>query len=105
MGLRIFALPVDTPVFTVKATLGGTDYILRFDYHQRADRWFLGLYTADLVPIRVGMKVVCAWDILRTCALSSRPPGKLVFFSDNADAPPRFADLGRSCHLAYVGEV
>lgn len=102
MGLKIIPLPVDTPQFTIKADLGGTDYVLRFGYMQRADRWYLGLYTADMAPIALGMKVVCHWDILRCCALSTRPPGKLFFGSDNADAAPGFADLGRSCFLMYA---
>lgn len=102
MGFKVLILPVDTPCFTMKATLGESDYVLRFDYQERQDRWYLGVYTADMAPVALGMKVVCAWDVLRCCALSARPPGKLVFASDNEDAPPGFADLGRSCFLMYV---
>lgn len=102
MSLTIIQLPVDSPVFTKKVTLTGVDYLLRFDYHERQDRWFFGLYTADGVPIRVGMKVVCDWNVLRCCALASRPPGRLLFFSDNNGAAPGFAALGRTCSLMYL---
>jgi hypothetical protein len=102
MALKLITLPVDTPLFTLKATLTGTDYILRFDYQEKQDRWYVGLYDAQNNPIRVGMKAVCGWDILRTCSLSNRPPGQLFFLSGGKQAPPGFADLGRSTILIYV---
>lgn len=107
--LTVIPLPVDAPLFTQKVTLTGSDYVLRFDYSGRQDCWYCGLYDATRQPIKVGMKVVCGWDVLRTCALSSRPPGQLLFFSTKTSATPgaeqptpTFADLGRSVLLLYI---
>lgn len=102
MALTPIPLPIDTPLFTRKTTLTGVDYILRFDYHERQDRWYFGLYSAQNAPILVGRKVVCGWDVLRTCALSTRPPGQLFFLSGADQRPPGFTDLGRSTILIYV---
>lgn len=102
MALLPIQLPLDTPLFTIKVMLTGVDYILRFDYQERQDRWYFGLYTAENEPILVGRKVVCGWDVLRTCALSTRPPGQLFFLSSDDQRPPGLTALGRTAILIYV---
>lgn len=99
MGLFKIPIPVDTPLFTVRAPLSGTDYVLRFDYSGRADRWYFGLYDASVSPIWIGRKVVVMYDVLRQCSLPSRPPGILFFLGP---AAPGFSDLGRSVSLIYA---
>lgn len=102
MASQIISLPIDKPLFTIKATLTGTEYILRFDYNGRQDCWYFGLYDAQQSRIRVGMRVNCGWDVLRTCALDSRPPGQLFFLSGGGQSAPGLSDLGRSTILVYV---
>lgn len=111
MALIVYPLPVDTPLFTTKLTLTGTDFILRFDYNGRQDCWYWGIYTAARVAIKVGMKVVCGWDSLRTCVDPNRPSGQIFFFNSNdsgqlgagqSQSTPRFSDIGRSALLVYI---
>jgi hypothetical protein len=99
MSLFTIQLPVDTPLFTVRTPLSGTDFVLRFDYAGRSDRWYFGLYDANVNPIWIGRKVVVMYDVLRQCALSGRPAGLLFFLGPDA---PGFSDLGRSVTLIYA---
>lgn len=105
--LRVIPLPTDRPLFELKVALSGTDYLLAFDFNGRQDRWYCGLYTVAREPIRVGMKVVCAWDVLRCCSHPARPLGRMLFLADTAltISAPRFSDLGRSVTLAYIETV
>ena len=93
----------DVPLYTETVNLDGVDYLLRFDYSAKEDRWFLSVFSAAGAPLRLGVKVLSGWNTLRLCRITGRPPG-LLFASDprspTADAPG-FADLGRRVRLFY----
>lgn len=96
---------VDTPLFTQRVTLNGTDYVLRFDYSGREDRWYLSLLKGDGVTyLRRGIKITANWNTFRLCRLDGRPPGAL-FFSDVRDVAadaPTFRELGRRVVMYYA---
>lgn len=103
------ALPlfVDTPLYTERVTLNGREFLLRFDFTAKEDRWYLSIFDAAGVAVRRGIKIIPQWDMLRLCADERQPRG-VVFFADlrgSGSAAPAFADLGRRVALFYFPEV
>jgi hypothetical protein len=99
-------LPTDNPSFSQRVSLSGTDYVLRFDYNGRENRWYLDVFDTADSPIVRGVKLIPEWPLLRRVADSRKPPGHLVCtnYSGNKSGltPPGFSDLGRSFGLVYV---
>lgn len=101
----------DTPLYTMRATLNGQAYTLRFDYAQREDRWYLSLYDAAGLPIRKGIKITSNVSTLRLTAFDARAPKGFLTFSDvtaetgGAGEPPAYADLGRRVTLLYFARL
>ena len=103
----------DTPLYTMRATLNGQEYTLRFDYAQREDRWYLSLYDAAGLPIRKGIKITSNVSTLRLTAFDARAPLGYLTFSDvtkegataAAGTPPGYADLGRRVSLLYFARL
>jgi len=96
------------PLHTYSTSLDGIEYRLKFDYSQRADRWYLSVYDALGEPIRVGIKLVPSIDLARLCRADSRAPKQVLIALDmtdtfSANAPGLF-DLGRRITLWYNGE-
>lgn len=83
--------------------LDGTDYILRVRYSQREDRFYLSLYSADEVPITLGVKVVCYFPLVRNNP-EGAPPGRFYAISNEAadDSPPGLDELGTKASGARV---
>lgn len=102
MAQLIVPLPVDEPRFTMRTTLDGRDYGLRFDYSDAEGRWYFALLRADDTAIRRGIKVVPGYDLLDQCAYrTGAPPGKLIFFGRT----PALSELHRRCFLVYIPEA
>lgn len=83
--------------------LDGRDYVLRFLYNTREDRWYLYLYDQDESPIVGGIKIVAEIDLLQRVTDPRRPPGILIArdLTASDDAPkiesedPGLNDLGQ----------
>jgi hypothetical protein len=87
-----------------RTTLGGRDYVLRFDWHQRTGGWYLGLYDQDDAPIAVGLRLVVHYPLLRGVVDPRRPPGQIVVadLQGLGDVDPGFADLGTRFLLLHL---
>lgn len=98
-----------SPLHEQRVTLGGEDFVLRFDYSEREDRWYLSVYDAAGASVRRGMKVNCNWDVLRMGSATNRPAGALVFLDttrnrDSGEAPT-FGEFGRTVKLGYLSNA
>lgn len=97
---------LDTPLYSQRTTLDGKEYLLKFDYSEREDRWFLSLYDVDETPLALGIKVIPNWPLLRLHVSNPDvPQGKLVARDFSlAPAAPGFGDLGRRVSILYYDE-
>jgi hypothetical protein len=105
---RTIQLSPDVPLYTIRATLNGLEYVLRFDYSQREDRWFFSLYDSTGSPIRKGVKITSGTSALRLARYDDRTPKGVLMFADTASSSvqaPGFADLGRRVSLVYLEAV
>lgn len=91
------------PLYTMRTTLDSREYVLRLDYSQREDRWFLSVETTDGRALVKGIKVVSNWPLLRKYSNAELPPGRLmaIDFSPQGGSPPGGSDFGTRVKLLY----
>lgn len=94
---------LDTPLFTERVTLSGSDYVLTFDWNGRAERWFFSLADIDGNVIAGAQKIVIGTDLLRHMRWNDAIPTGTLFALDtqNNDAAPLLNELGRRVLLVY----
>lgn len=94
----------DTPLYRFRVTLDGQDYIFRFDWNARADRWYLDIGTINEEWIVRGIKLIADWPLLRRVSDSRRPPGNLmaIDLSPLNGEPPVLSDFGMRVKLIYI---
>lgn len=98
-------VPVDTPLWKERVTLSGRDYILRGDYLEREQRWYLSFYTVGEEPLALGIKLVSNWPLLRGYTDNRLPKGEIMAVDTVLGGePPVFEDLGRRVNLIYFPE-
>lgn len=90
----------------ITVSLDGSDFIIRYRWFPRPDRWHISLYDADGEPIRVGVRVSPDRPVLRDNAHPFRPPGELIPFDMSGDKRlPTRDEMGRGnerVQLYYV---
>lgn len=105
----VLAVPSDTPLWSQRTQLDGSDFILSFDYSGREDRFYLSIADSAGVAIVSGIKLVTNWPLLGKVSDTRRPKGELLAFDplDGVEGavygPPGFRDLGpgRRVKLLY----
>lgn len=98
-------LPTITPFFTLKATLDGASYLLRFEWNMRCG-WFIGLSDQDGVAIFSPKRMVPDWDFLQHETDPRRPRGALlVRDTSGLGEPAVFEDFGTRHILVYATEA
>ena len=103
MILVVPSIPNGLARWTQTSALDSVDYVLAFDWSQRAGQWSLSLSSVAGSPIRVGMPLCAGWRLLRGCVDARRPPGELAVIdtTGKGDADPGFGDLGGRFALVY----
>jgi hypothetical protein len=92
--------------YSQRTRLDGREYLLRFAWNQREERWHLSIFDEAEQPIVQGLKLVANWPLLRFYRADPRcPPGELWVMDLSGDgSPPGFDELGEGlrCELTYV---
>jgi len=99
--VRIFT---GEPLYTQRVRLEGKDYVFKLDWSLREERFYLSIFDLDNVPIKVGIKVVPNWPLLRRHRTARLPPGELFAFdlaNTDSPAPPTLEDFGTRVQLYY----
>lgn len=93
----------DTPLYTERVTLDGVEYLFKFDWNDRENRWYLSLFAVDETPLAAGIKVVANWPLLRRFTGENMPPGVLVAVDLSAERgeSPTYTELGIRVKLLY----
>ena len=96
----------DSPFYTVKTQLDGTQYALTFRWNHRTKTWSFDLDDSAGTSIIHGIRVMVGVPLLRRHHyIASCPPGEIVCISNTPDdSPPGLEDLadGARCELIYV---
>lgn len=82
--------PTQIPFVTMRVPFPeGVTYLVRLEWNMRAG-WFFALSDAAGDPIVSARRLVCDWDMLRTCVDVRRPPGGIYLL----DTTGRHEDAG-----------
>lgn len=92
-----------TPLYKERVRLEGRDYIFRFDWNDREQRYYLHLFDQDEVPLLLGVKVIANWGLLTRHHFNpALPPGELIPMDlESGGEPPTFDDFGTRVRLFY----
>ena len=94
--------------FEKRISLDGRDYILRFLFNTREEKWYLDINDQDNVPIVSGLKLVLNIDLVRRLTDERRPKGALHVFenasSNEQQIDPGLSSLGLDIQLVYFDE-
>lgn len=97
-------IPTDAPLYTLRVTLDGAEWLILVDWDGREGRWYLSLGTVDGAWVVRGVKVVADWPLLRHVRGGGGPPGNLYAADfSNRGEPPGYSDFGpgRRVRLLY----
>lgn len=79
------------PDYTQRTSLDGREYILRFIFNEREQRWYLDFFDGDETPLVLSLKLVANWNLLRRETDERLPPGELYAVdlsgTSNEDVP------------------
>jgi hypothetical protein len=91
------------PLYSERITLDGIEYIFKFDWTEREDRWFLSIFSVSGTPLALGIKIVANWSLLRRFSSKDLPQGVLaaVDMSPQEGESPGFFDFGTRVKLLY----
>lgn len=92
-----------TPLYQERVRLEARDYIFRFDWAHREQRYYMSIFNQDEEPLLQGVKVLANWPLLARHHFNpGLPPGQLIATSlEQDDTPPTFNDFGTRVQLAY----
>jgi hypothetical protein len=105
MAVLLVPTTPGAPYHSQKTRLDGRDYVLRFAFNERENRWHLSILDDEERPILLGLKLVANWPLLRHYRWDPRvPPGELMVLDLTGDrTPPGLDELGEGlrCELTY----
>lgn len=105
--MSVVTLPLrnDLPHYTFQAELDGVTYGFELWWNDRAETWFMSLFTSDDLPIAVGLRVVVDWPLGIRCVDARMPPGVLIAQDTTGNRQdPDFAALGSRVLLLYFSK-
>lgn len=95
--------PPKDPHQTQVTTLTGVQYVIKYDWIQRASFWTLGLYTTNGDEIAAGIPLVGGGDLLAPFRSDPRtPPGLLAVVDQRGTTDPDFGSWGTRHLLWYI---
>jgi hypothetical protein len=91
------------PLYNERVRLEGKDYIFRFDFNNREQRFYMNIKSEDGTPQLTGVKVVANWPLITRHRFNSAlPPGELIAIDlETNGVPPVLADFGSRVKLYY----
>jgi hypothetical protein len=101
--VSVFEIPTpsqDEPFASQRTVLDGREYVLRFSWNDREDRWYLEIADEADSPIASGIKIVPNIALARRVRDERMPPGWILALSED-DTPPLLGELGGRVKLYY----
>jgi hypothetical protein len=93
------------PYYSERVRLDGRDYVLRFAWNEREERWYLSFLTGSEEPILMGIKLIANWPLLDSYRFDTRLPAGEIYCVDwtSDGTPPLLDELGddKRCQLLY----
>lgn len=101
----LYEIPVDSTVGhqTFEVELSGASYRIELRWNNRAQAWFISLYSGTGKPLLLGRRLVVNTNILRRHRTPEFPPGDLVAVdTTGSNADPGADEIGKRVKLLYA---
>jgi hypothetical protein len=91
------------PLYQERVRLEDRDYIFRFDWNHREQRFYMGIKSQDEESLIAGVKIVANWPLLNRSKFDpDLPPGELIAMDlESGGVSPTFRDFGTRVRLFY----
>lgn len=97
--------PVETD-YTQRVILDGVEFVFRFFYSEREQRWYFDLATNEETQIVAGLKLVPGIDLLKRVVSDEKPQGTLFLLDlTEADLDPGLAAFEEETHGLFYREA
>lgn len=93
--------------YDYRIDMDGVLYHLTFRFNARDEFWYMDVQDGlDDTNLRMGVKLVSQWELLRTYKAAKAPEGKLTLIPQGADGleAQTIAALGLDVLLTYTGQ-
>jgi len=105
MSYLLIPTRVGLPDYSMRTSLDGRDFNLRFVWNMREERWYMDIRTDIDEPLALGVKIVSNWPLLRGAEFDLRLPQGMFVAIDatNDGSPPGLYDfgIGKRVELSY----
>lgn len=101
--MKVFRLPTDKHNFDMSLQLDGVDYVMRFLWNGREERWYFELLDSSGESLTGQRKFVADYGVYDKLAMAGLPGGRVICFSSTHTDPGLF-DLTTNALLLYVPE-
>jgi hypothetical protein len=93
-----------TPDYVMRVRLDGAQYILRFLYNTRLDRWSFSIADSNGDDLLGATAIVANWPLTRFYKWDPRmPPGDFMAIDQTTDgSPPGFLELAPTARVRLV---
>lgn len=101
----IYEIPLDSnyAVFEQTCSLDGRQFVLRFNWNERAERWFLSIADADGNDLAGGIGLCAHYPLLLGLRSPDLPAGEFVVVDSSSEPrDPQRDDLGTRAKLLYL---
>lgn len=104
-AMKLIPTPTDAyPNTTLRVTLSGATYTIRWLWNQRDRAWTFGMDDPNGEPLVAGVRVVCGLDLLAWVPMSDRRPpyGILVYDPSLNETEVSREALGQRVKVVYA---
>lgn len=95
------------PLYKERIRLEGRDYILKFDWADREQRFYMSIMDQDENPLLMGVKIIPNWGLISRHHFNlGLPPGELIALDlEQGGAPPTMTDFGVRVRMFYYAST
>lgn len=101
MAIQLIPTTPAVAYYSQRTKLDGRDYLLRFSWNEREERWYVSIFDDEENPLVQSIKIICNWRLLRAYHADPRvPPGEIVATDlTGLNVPPGFDELGEGLRV------
>lgn len=99
IALTVPTLP-GVPLYDMRVTLGGSSFVLTFDWSDREQRYYLTVSDVSGNVLVAGLKLISGAGVMQRFVSRAKPQGNFIV-ADPESLPPTVVDFGQRSFLLF----